>query len=207
MQNVEGKGLAVHDLACERGGRRLFVGLDFAVAPGGALLLRGPNGSGKTSLLRILAGFLEPADGWLTWDGRAVAEDLQAYRSQIAHVGHLDAVKRALSVAENLAFWASLRGGEMAGALDSLGIGHLAEVPARYLSAGQRRRLALARLATAPAALWLLDEPTVTLDEASVGLVETLIARHRDGGGAVVAATHAALAIPGAAALELGSAP
>ena len=206
MTDAGGGGLAVHDLACERGGRRLFAGLDFAVAPGGALVLRGPNGSGKTSLLRILAGFLEPSDGWLTWDGRAVAEDAQAYHSRIAYVGHLDAVKRALSVAENLAFWASLRGGDPAGALDSLGIGHLAEVPARYLSAGQRRRLALARLVAAPAALWLLDEPTVTLDEASVGLVETLIARHRADGGGVVVATHAALAIPGAATLDLGGA-
>jgi heme exporter protein A len=206
MTDTGGTGLAVHDLACERGGRRLFAGLGFTVAPGGALVLRGANGSGKTSLLRILAGFLEPTDGWLTWDGRATAEDLQAYRSHIAYVGHLDAVKRVLSVAENLAFWAALGGGDAVGALDRLAIGHLADVPAGYLSAGQRRRLALARLAAAPAPLWLLDEPTVTLDEASVGLVETLIAEHRAGGGAVVVATHADLAIPGAAALELGGA-
>ncbi len=195
-----------------RGGRRVFEGVDFAVAPGAALLLRGPNGSGKTSLLRIIAGFLAPAEGRLTWNGRRFADEdhePDGAPSPIAYVGHLDAVKRALSVTENLAFWAGLYGGaggaRVAAALDRLGIGHLAQVPARFLSAGQRRRLGLARLVVAPASLWLLDEPTVTLDEDSVAAVEALIAEHRGGGGMAMIATHAGMSIPGAGILTLGA--
>lgn len=209
MIGAPASGLAARRLDCVRGERRVFSGVAFALPPGGALVLRGPNGSGKTSLLRIVAGFLEPAAGALLWDGRPFDDDARAGRARIAYVGHLDAVKRALTVAENLAFWAGVQGGgaDPAGALDRLGIGHLAEVPARYLSAGQRRRLGLARLVVTPATLWLLDEPTVTLDDASVRAVETLIADHRAAGGAVMVATHAALALPGAAALDLGPAP
>ena len=203
-------GIIAEGLSCERGGRRVFEGVDFAVAPGAALLLRGPNGSGKTSLLRMIAGFLEPPEGRLTWNGRPfgdVDDEAGDGPARIAFVGHLDAVKRALSVAENLAFWAELYGGGggVNQALDRLGIGHLAELPARFLSAGQRRRLGLARLVVAPAALWLLDEPTVTLDEASVAAVEALIAEHRANGGMVMVATHADMAIPGAGVLTLGA--
>ena len=203
-------GIAAQGLACVRGGRRVFEGLDFAVAPGGALLLRGPNGSGKTSLLRIIAGFLAPAEGRLSWNGHPFEdEDADGAPARIAYVGHLDAVKRALSVAENLAFWAGLHGGRgitVNAALESLGIGHLAPVPARFLSAGQRRRLGLARLLAAPASLWLLDEPTVTLDEDSVAIVEALIAEHRAGGGMAMVATHGGMTIPGAGTLTLGAA-
>ena len=205
-------GIIAKGLSCERGGRRVFEGVDFAVAPGAALLLRGPNGSGKTSLLRMIAGFLEPPEGRLTWNGRPfdeVDDEAGDGPARIAFVGHLDAVKRALSVAENLTFWSVLYGGggvTVNQALDRLGIGHLAELPARFLSAGQRRRLGLARLMVTPAALWLLDEPTVTLDEASVAAVEALIAEHRDGSGMVMVATHAEMAIPGAAVLTLGAA-
>lgn len=207
MTDFAGTGLAAHGIACARGGRGLFEGLDIAIEPGGAMLLCGPNGSGKTSLLRLLAGFLEPADGWLTWNGRAVVEDIQAYQSQLAYVGHLDAVKRSLSVTENVEFWAGLQGpdADPLAALGSLGIGHLAALPARFLSAGQRRRLGLARLAVAPKPLWLLDEPTVTLDTASITMVEALIARHRVGGGMVVVASHVTLDLPGAAVLDLGA--
>ena len=205
-------GIMARGLSCVRGGRRVFEGVDFAVAPGAALLLHGPNGSGKTSLLRMIAGFLDPPEGRLTWNGRPlgdVEDEADNAPARIAYVGHLDAVKQALSVAENLAFWAGLYGGvggAVNQALDRLGIGHLAELPARFLSAGQRRRLGLARLMVTPAALWLLDEPTVTLDEASVAAVEALIAEHRDGGGMVMIATHAEMAIPGAAVLTLGAA-
>lgn len=204
-------GIVARGLACERGGRRVFEGVDFAVAPGAALLLHGANGSGKTSLLRILAGFLAPAEGCLTWNGRPFDDedhDADGAPSRIAYAGHLDAVKRALSVTENLAFWAGLYGGgeaRVAEALERLGISHLARLPARFLSAGQRRRLGLARLVVAPASLWLLDEPTVTLDEDSVAAVEALIAGHRAGGGMVMVATHAGMSIPGAATLTLGA--
>ena len=120
-------------------------------------------------------------------------------------MGHLDAVKRSLSVTENVEFWAGLQGAEAdpLAALGSLGIGYLAALPARFLSAGQRRRLGLARLAVAPKPLWLLDEPTVTLDTASITMVEALIARHRVGGGMVVVASHVTLDLPGAAVLDL----
>ncbi len=209
MTDAPGNGLAAEGLACVRGGRTLFTGLDFAVPAGGALVLVGPNGSGKTSLLRIIAGFLIAAAGRLVRDGVAFDDDAEEYRARIAFVGHLDAVKPGLTVAENLAFWAGLygRGRDVAAALESLGIGHLAGVPARFLSAGQRRRLALARIAALPAPLWLLDEPTVTLDEQSVRTVEALIAGHRAAGGAVVVATHTGIALPGAATLRLGDAP
>ena len=201
-------GLTARGLACTRGGRRVFEALDFTVAPGGALLLHGPNGSGKTSLLRMIAGFLDPAAGDLRWNGRPFEdEDDDDAPARVAYAGHLDAVKRALTVAENLAFWAGLYGGGGAGvpaALDRLGIAPLAEVPARFLSAGQRRRLGLARLLVAPASLWLLDEPTVTLDEESIAAVEGLIAEHRDRGGMAMVATHAGMAIPEAEILTLG---
>ncbi len=201
-------GLTARGLACARGGRQVFEAVDFTVAPGGALLLHGPNGSGKTSLLRMIAGFLDPAAGDLRWNERPFEdEDDDDAPARVAYAGHLDAVKRALTVAENLAFWAGFYGGGGAGvpaALDRLGIGHLAEVPARFLSAGQQRRLGLARLLVAPASLWLLDEPTVTLDEDSIAAVEGLIAAHRNRGGMVMVATHAGMAIPEADILTLG---
>ena len=208
MNDALGSGLAGRGLECVRGERTVFSGLDFAAPPGGALVLRGPNGSGKTSLLRLIAGLLEPAAGTITWNGEPVDDDAEAHHARLRYVGHLDAVKPALTVAENLAFWAGLHGGGRgsAAALDRLGLGHLADVPAQLLSAGQRRRLALARIVAAPAALWLLDEPTVTLDEDAVGVVEALIAAHRADGGLVVVATHTSLQLPEAEALDLGAA-
>ena len=203
-------GLSARGLACVRGGRRVFEGVAFALAPGDALLLHGPNGSGKTSLLRMVAGFLDPAAGDILWNGRPFGDEDDDEPARIAYVGHLDAVKQALSVEENLAFWAGLSGGggiALSAALDRLGIGHLATVPARFLSAGQRRRLGLARLLAAPASLWLLDEPTVTLDEDAAAAVETLIAEHRGRGGMAMVATHAGMSIPGAATLTLGATP
>ncbi len=187
-------------LHCRRGGRDVFAGLSFELPPGGALLLTGPNGSGKSSLLRLMAGLLKPAGGELLWEGRPIAQEPEAHAARLHYLGHLDAVKPVLSVAENLSFWAALRGSggrppaaAFAAALDSFGLTELAAVPGRLLSAGQRRRLALARLVAAPAELWLLDEPSVGLDHASVGRLAAAIARHRAGGGRVVVATHTAL--------------
>ncbi|MCH8154165.1 MAG: heme ABC exporter ATP-binding protein CcmA [Proteobacteria bacterium] len=159
------------DLLCVRGERRVFEGLSFALAAGGLLVLTGPNGSGKSSLLRIMAGLLRPAAGALLWDGTPVRDDPDAQAARLQYLGHLDAVKPVLSAAENLMFWAALHGGgaaEVTRALDGFDLGALAEVPGRMLSAGQKRRVALARLLAAPAEVWLLDEPTVGLDAASL---------------------------------------
>ena len=195
-----------HDVACIRGGGPVFAGVSFRVEPGAALALVGPNGAGKSSLLRILAGLLKPAGGTLVWDGEALDEDWPAHRRRLHYVGHLDAVKPTLTVAENLDDWARLRGAGRArpGALEALGIEGLADVPARFLSAGQKRRLALARLLATPAPLWLLDEPTVTLDTDAAARVAALIETHRAGGGMAVVATHGEIGIDGADRLDLG---
>ena len=199
------------NLVCVRGERRVFADLDFAVDAGGALVLAGANGSGKSSLLRLMAGLSRPASGTLAWDGAATAVDPEAHRARLHYVGHLDAVKPVLTVAENLRFWAGLRPGRRAGnpgdsvgpELETFGIAHLADVPGRFLSAGQKRRLTLARVVTAPAPLWLLDEPTTALDEAATASLEAAIAGHRAGGGMVVVATHARMAVDGARVLDL----
>ena len=192
-------------MACIRGERPVFSGVSFRLERGGALALVGPNGSGKSSLLRILCGLLRPAGGTLTWQGAPVDEDWPTHRNRLHYVGHLDAVKPTLSVAENLESWARFRGAARAapGALEALGIQRLADVPGRYLSAGQRRRLALARVLATPAPLWLLDEPTVTLDAESAGRVDTMIAAHRADGGMVILATHGEIALDGAQRLDL----
>ena len=194
-------------MACIRGERPVFSGVSFRLEPGGALALVGANGAGKSSLLRILCGLLRPAGGTLTWDGAAVDEDWSAHRQRLHYVGHLDAVKSTLTAAENLRDWARLRGAARAapGALEALGIEELADVPGRFLSAGQRRRLALARLVATPAPLWLLDEPTVTLDVDASARVAAVIAAHRADGGMAIVATHGEIALDGADRLDLGS--
>ncbi len=203
MANFEGRSLQ-----CRRGGRDVFADLAFALPSGGALLLTGPNGSGKSSLLRLMAGLLKPAGGELLWDGKSIAEAPEEHAARLHYLGHLDAVKPVLSVVENLSFWADLRGTPAAAATLDDALAHfalteLAAVPGRLLSAGQRRRLALARLIASPADLWLLDEPSVGLDHASVGRLSTAIADHRAAGGRVVVATHTALDLPGALPLSL----
>jgi heme exporter protein A len=192
-------------LTCRRGDRLVFTGLDFAVEPGGALLLLGPNGSGKSSLLRLMAGLIKPFAGRLDWEGEAVAMDPALHRGRVAYLGHLDAVKPMLSARESVGFWADLWGrpGETDAALSALGLAALADLPARFLSAGQRRRVALARVIATAAPLWLLDEPTVGLDKASIEALETALAAHRSTGGILVAATHAPIALPGAFHLDL----
>jgi heme exporter protein A len=196
------------DLLCVRGERRVFAGLDFAIAAGGLLVLTGPNGSGKSSLLRVMAGLLRPAQGALTWDGAPVAEDPEAQAARLHYLGHLDAVKPVLTAAENLAFWAALHGqdaAKVAPALAAFDLAALAEVPGGMLSAGQKRRVALARLLVAPAEVWLLDEPTVGLDTASLARLSAAIADHRGTGGRVVAATHVTLEAQDAETLDLGA--
>lgn len=193
----------MRDLASLRGDRAVFVGLSFALAPSAALLLTGANGAGKSTLLRILSGLLRPAEGAVLWRGEDIADDLPAHARRLRYLAHLDALKPALSVAENLAFFAALNGGAVGPALEAVGLGDLAELPARVLSSGQKRRLALARLALAPAALWLLDEPTTGLDTASVERLGRMLATHRAGGGIVIAATHLPLPLPGAQEFRL----
>ena len=195
-------------MACVRGARRVFSGLMFAVAPGEALLVAGPNGAGKSTLLRLMAGLLRPAAGRLLWDGADASDDTQAHRARIGYAGHLDGLKAALTVAENLRFWAQLNGlGEWAreveAALTRLRIERLADVPARLLSAGQRRRVNLARATMGGARVWLLDEPTVGLDTEAIAALEAAIAAQRAAGGIVVAASHVDMFADGAKRLTL----
>jgi heme exporter protein A len=196
--------LRAEGLAAFRGERLVLRELNFSVPEGGVLVLAGPNGSGKSTLLRVLAGLVRPCAGRLLWAEEDALADLPTHAARIAYVGHLDAVKPALTVAENLHFAAQLAGGMVEDALAPLALGALAELPARMLSAGQKRRLALSRLALSRAPLWLLDEPTLGLDLASVERFGTLLAAHRAQGGLVVAATHLALPLEGAAELKLG---
>jgi heme exporter protein A len=191
-------------LAAFRGERLVFSEVDFAVRAGEVLLLTGPNGSGKSTLLRLLAGLLRPAAGMLTWGGANVFADLPAHAGRVAYVGHQDAVKPGLTAAENLRFAARLNGGVVQDALDAVGLEELGDLPARMLSAGQRRRLALARFVLSRAPLWLLDEPTLGLDAASVDRFGVMLDAHRAGGGMAVAATHLPLPVGEAAELVLG---
>jgi heme exporter protein A len=194
-----------HQLLCRRGGRVVFRGLDFAVAPGGALILRGANGAGKSSLLRIMAGLISPLDGRLSWDGRTI--DSEEHRARLRYIGHLDGLKPALTPKEDLDFWARFEGGapHAAGqALDQFGLAGVAENPIRFLSAGQRRRVALARLLLSERALWLLDEPTLALDDSALAILSAVIAAHRARHGILIVATHGAMALPGASTIELG---
>jgi heme exporter protein A len=195
---------AGRDLVCRRGERLIFAGLDFQVPRGGALVLTGPNGSGKSSLLRLMAGLTPPEAGTLAWEGMAVRDDPAAHRARLHFIGHADAVKPALTVAETLAFWAGMRGGDaVAAALARFRMTPLATWPCRLLSAGQRRRLALARLAASAAPLWLLDEPATGLDGEAVDDLAAAIAAHRGQGGCVVLSTHTPLPLESAAILAL----
>ena len=186
MGQFSGSGLGSY-----RGQRMVFRGLDFAVGGGDLLHLVGPNGSGKSTLLRVMAGLLPVIEGQISWDGAPVAQDRDGHRARLIYLGHADAIKGALSVFENLAFWCTMAGGgDAAAGLARFNLAPLADLPARFLSAGQRRRLNLARLAAMPAALWLLDEPAASLDTASEQVLEDEITRHRAAGGLVVMASH-----------------
>jgi len=193
------------DLLCIRGERVVFDRLNFSVATGGAIILSGPNGSGKSSLLRMMAGLLLPAAGALFRDGTPVSDDPDGHRANLHYVGHLDAVKSVLTVVENVAFWAGLRSDRTntTAALETFGLTALSTTPARLLSAGQRRRLNLSRIAASDAPLWLLDEPAVGLDRASVATLVDLIAAHRARGGIAILSTHTDLDVADAQTLEV----
>ena len=199
--------LSANNLTCFRGGRLVFQGLSFAVETGGALLLTGTNGSGKSSLLRILAGLLEPFDGAIAADGVTLERAAMAdHTARSAYIGHQDALKPTLTVAETLDFWAAMALGSstFTDPLADLNLTELADVRVQYLSSGQRRRLALTRLLVSGADLWLMDEPTVGLDTASVALVEAIVAAHRAAGGSVVLSTHIEFRLEDASPLDLG---
>jgi heme exporter protein A len=180
---------------CVRGGREVFSELDFEVSSGSALAITGTNGAGKTSLLRLVAGLLTPAAGSIELEG---GEPELTLPEQAHYLGHRDAIKPALSVLENLAFWQDFLGGTAFDAKESLvavGLDHAAHLPAAYLSAGQRRRLSMARLLAARRPIWLLDEPTSALDAAGQRLFATLMGDHLARGGLIIAATHAPLGV------------
>jgi heme exporter protein A len=195
--------LHAEGLAAFRGERLVIRDIGFTVPAGGALLLLGPNGSGKSTLLRLLAGLKRPDNGALSWRGSDLLADPAAHAACVGYLGHLDAVKPGLTAVENLALAARLSGAGIADALLAMDLTDLAELPARMLSAGQKRRLALARLVLTRAPLWLLDEPTLGLDAASVVRFGTVLAAHLASGGAVVAATHLPLPLPAAGELHL----
>jgi heme exporter protein A len=191
------------DLACERGGRRVLDGVSFALGAGEALVVTGPNGAGKSTLLRLIAGFLPPVRGAVRLEGGAGDAPIA---EQLHFVGHQDAVKPSLTLTETLRFWALMLGGtaeRIEEALEAVELADLADLPAAYLSAGQRRRLALARLIAAPRPIWLLDEPTTAIDARSEARLIALMNGHCAGGGLIVAATHAPLALARMKRLEL----
>ena len=189
--------LSGRDLRCVRGGREVFSGLDFAASSGEALVVTGPNGSGKTSLLRLIAGLLVIEGGSIGLEG---GDSELTLPEQAHYLGHRDALKPALSVEENLSFWRDFLGGEAFDARASLvtvGLDHAAQLPAAFLSAGQRRRLSIARLIALRRPIWLLDEPTNALDTAGQSMFAALMSDHLARGGLIVAATHAPLGLQG----------
>jgi heme exporter protein A len=193
-------GLSVTDLSCSRGGRPVLDGVSFALADGETLVLRGPNGAGKSTLLRALAGLL-PATGCIKLDGRPSDRDTRS--EAVAYAGHLDAIKPQLTVAENLAFWAALFDADPAPALAAFDLAPIVDRPAHLCSAGQKRRLGLARLLVAPRRLWLLDEPTVSLVAAATDRLLAAVRGHAAEGGLAVIATHAPLDLAPAQTLTL----
>jgi heme exporter protein A len=199
--------LIAENLGGERGGEAVFSGLNFALGKGQALIVTGPNGAGKSTLLRVVAGLLPVAAGRLLIQGGA--EDFPSVASACHYLGHQNAMKTALSVAENLRFWRDFSGADFLSAEQALamvgldGIGHL---PFGYLSTGQRRRAAIAKLLVSRRPLWLLDEPTAGLDKASEERFGGLMREHLDEGGIIIAATHLPLGLVGAQELVMGEA-
>ena len=197
--------LEVDDLACRRAGRQVFEGVSFHLGPGEALVVTGRNGAGKSTLLAVVAGLVRPEAGRI----RAGETGERSLPECLHLIGHRDALKNSLTADENLAFAAELLGEKRlapADALARVGLPGAGGMPITYLSAGQRRRVALARLLVARRPLWLLDEPLTALDSTAQALLGGLMAEHIRGGGLILAATHASLPLPGARELRLGAA-
>lgn len=191
-----------NDLACARGVRTLFSHLNFALRAGELLQVQGANGSGKTSLLRMLCGLTPAAEGEIRWGGAEIGELGEAYREDLLYLGHHNAIQESLTARENLQATAALAGvvlddGEAGGALRRIGLRGREDLPARFLSQGQKRRVALARLMWSQAPLWVLDEPFVALDAAALALLAETIAGHLGGGGLVVLTSHQEVEIAG----------
>jgi len=194
--------LSVHDLACTRGERLLFKGMNFTVGSGELLLVQGGNGQGKTSLLRLLTGLSRPDQGEVRWRGELIQRQRDTYHAEMTYLGHANGVKEDLNPIENLRFAEGLRGHAFDAAratatLERLGLARCLDLPCRVLSFGQRRRVALAALLMSTAKLWILDEPLTGLDAHAVALMEQLIRDHLAGGGLAVATTHQALNLEG----------
>jgi heme exporter protein A len=184
--------LKAESLACRRGRHLVIRNVGFTLGAGSLLLVTGRNGSGKSSLLRVLAGLLPLFAGEMFWNGKQI-EDFAVHRARVHYLGHRDALKPELTVAETIDYWHALfraRPVSDTTFLEPFGLAGSQATPVRYLSAGQKRRLALARLAMIEAPMWLLDEPSTALDGKGQGLLEQLVAKHRAGGGAAVIATH-----------------
>jgi heme exporter protein A len=194
--------LSAHELACERGERLLFKNLDIELGNGEALLVRGGNGHGKTSLLRILCGLSVPAAGVVRWRGEPISRAHEQYGREMAYLGHANGIKDDLTPVENLRLAAALGGRALeldaaVSALEKVGLARCLDIPARVLSFGQRRRVALAGLMTAGALLWILDEPLTGLDVHGVAMVEQMIRDHVLAGGLAIMTTHQPLALDG----------
>jgi heme exporter protein A len=194
--------LSVHNLACARGDRLLFKGMNFSLKTGELLLVQGGNGQGKTSLLRLLTGLARPEEGEVCWRGEPIKKNRENYHAEMIYLGHANGVKDDLNPVENLRFAEGLQGRAFEGAraisiLERLGLGRCLDLPCRVLSFGQRRRVALSALLLADAKLWILDEPLTGLDVHAVALMESLIRDHLTSGGMVVATTHQALNLEG----------
>jgi heme exporter protein A len=202
--------LEARQLSASRGAARLFRGVSFDVQAGEWVALRGPNGSGKTTLLRCVAGLAQADGGETLWNGQPTARDREAYHASLLYAGHLPGIKDDLSAQENLQSALALRGvtprdGDVRAALDTVGLGARRRLAARKLSAGQRRRIGLARLVLDPAPLWMLDEPLTALDDEGQALFQRLLERHLGGGGLALICTHHALAPAPAREVRLGA--
>jgi len=200
--------LTATGLSCDRGERRLFAGLDLAVGPGEWLHVQGENGAGKTSLLRILAGLAPPAAGEIRWKGEPIRTLAEDYRKDLLFLGHHGAVKEELTPLENLTLAARLDGTELdeAAALKALarfGLRGREDLPVRFLSAGQKRRVLLARLAVRAAALWILDEPFTALDVKAVEMLSGLIEEHIGAGGMAILTSHQSMPLPNGRVLKI----